>query len=62
MLLSLICRVDALLHDRKGIAALEYGILAAAVIGAVGLAMTSLKTEIATLFNAVATALTNATG
>lgn len=61
MLVKMICRLDALLHDRRGIAALEYGVLAAAVIGAVGLAMTSLKTEIATLFNAVVTAVTNAT-
>jgi Flp pilus assembly pilin Flp len=61
MLLNLICRMDVLLHDRRGIAALEYGIIAAAVLGAVGAAAATLKTDITSLFNVVLTAVTNAT-
>lgn len=62
MLTKVICWLDATLHDRKAIASLEYGIIAAAILGAVGAAMTILKGDISNLFNAVINAVVNATG
>jgi len=43
----------AALRDRKGVSALEYGILAAAILTAVATATTSLGNEIGTFFAAV---------
>lgn len=50
------------LRDRKGISAMEYGILAAALIGVIFTAVTALGTEIGALFNAVIADLKNAGG
>jgi pilus assembly protein Flp/PilA len=52
----------AALRDRKGISAMEYGILAAALIGIIYAAVTALGTEISTMFGAVITDLKNVTG
>jgi pilus assembly protein Flp/PilA len=55
-------RLTALLADRKGISAMEYGILAAAIIGVVATAATNLGTEITAVFTAVINDLKNAVG
>ncbi len=55
-------RMTDALRDRKGISAMEYGILAAAIIGVVATAATNLGTELSTLFNAVVQDLKNAVG
>jgi pilus assembly protein Flp/PilA len=62
MLQVMISRLTAALTDRKGISAMEYGILAAAIIGVVATAATNLGTEITALFNAVILDLKNAVG
>lgn len=49
----LVGKIGAVLHDRKGISAMEYAILAAVILTAVGTALTGLSTEIATLFTTV---------
>lgn len=59
MLQLMIWRLTSVLHDRKGISAMEYGILAAAIIGVVATAATALGTEISSLFNAIIVKLTN---
>lgn len=41
------------LRDRKGISAMEYGILAAALVGVIFAAVTALGAEITTMFNTV---------
>jgi len=48
--------------DSKGISALEYGILAAAIITAVASGVGLLSTEIGSMFNAVITDLKNVAG
>jgi pilus assembly protein Flp/PilA len=53
-------RVTNALRDRRGISAMEYGILAAAIIGVVATAATQLGSNLSTLFNDVITDLTNA--
>jgi Flp pilus assembly pilin Flp len=50
----------ALVYDRRGVSSLEYGILAVAIVGAVATATTVLSTDLTTLFNDIATAITNA--
>jgi len=60
MLQVMISRLTATLRDRKGISAMEYGILAAAIIGVVATAATNLGTELAALFAAVVADLTKA--
>ncbi len=59
---TMVWRVTAALRDRKGISAMEYGILAAAIIGVVATAATNLGAEITALFNAVIADLKNAVG
>ena len=46
--------------DRKGISAMEYGILAAAIIGVVATAASSMGTQLGLLFNTVIGDLANA--
>lgn len=58
----MISRLTAALTGRKGISAMEYGILAAAIIGMVATAATNLGTEVPALFNAVILDLKNAVG
>lgn len=60
MLQLVLARLTALMGDRRGISAMEYGILAAAIIGVVSLAATNLGNEIGLLFNKVVTDLSNA--
>ncbi|HTB42988.1 MAG TPA: Flp family type IVb pilin [Acetobacteraceae bacterium] len=60
MLQLVIARLTVLMGDRRGISAMEYGILAAAIIGVVSLAATNLGNEIGLLFNKVVTDLSNA--
>jgi Flp pilus assembly pilin Flp len=60
MLQLVIARLTILVGDRRGISAMEYGILAAAIIGVVATAASSLGTELGLLFNQVITDLTNA--
>jgi len=63
MLQMMIGQLSSALRDRKGISAMEYGILAAAIIaaiiGVVASAATSLGTEITALFTAIVTKLTH---
>ena len=44
-------KIVAVLYDRKGISAMEYAILGAAVLGAVGTAVTTLGGDITKLFD-----------
>ena len=46
--------------DRKGITALEYGIMAAVMVGVLVVAFTSLTGSLKTLFNTIGTDLTKA--
>ncbi|MGA3399358.1 MAG: Flp family type IVb pilin [Acetobacteraceae bacterium] len=62
MLNWIIGRTVAALRDRKGISAMEYGILAAALIGVIFTAVTALGTEITAMFNAVIADLKTAVG
>jgi pilus assembly protein Flp/PilA len=60
MLQLALARLTSLMGDRRGISAMEYGILAAAIIGVVATAATNLGSEIGLLFNKVVTDLSNA--
>jgi Flp pilus assembly pilin Flp len=51
--------ITAVMHDRKGISALEYAILAAAILGAIGTAFTTIGGDLSTLLGTVKTNLTN---
>ena len=57
MLNAHIGMVYAALRDTKGIAAMEYAILAAAVLGAIGVGFTTLGGDLSTL---ISTMVTNA--
>jgi Flp pilus assembly pilin Flp len=46
--------------DRKGVTALEYGIIAAVTVAAVGVGALAIKTPLETLWAAVSGALVNA--
>lgn len=52
-----LCRVMRLLADRKGVTALEYGVMMAAIIVAVMTILGSLGTELSTAFLNMTTAL-----
>ncbi len=45
--------VLAVLHDRKGVTALEYGVLAAGIVIAVATAAVTLGTDLTSLFTSV---------
>lgn len=62
MIATLKSRILAVLMDRDGISAMEYGILAAAIIGVVATAAATIGTDLGTLMNKVITDLTNAGG
>ncbi len=51
----------AALRDRKGVSAMEYAILAAAILGAVSAAVTVLGGDISSLFVALEGIITSAT-
>jgi Flp pilus assembly pilin Flp len=49
--------ISAALRDRKGIAAMEYAILAAAILGGIGVAFTTIGGDLSTILGKVTTAL-----
>lgn len=49
--------LTAAIKDRKGVTALEYGVLAVAIIGGVSVAATSLGTSLSGLFSRVGASL-----
>jgi pilus assembly protein Flp/PilA len=53
--LALLQQVKA---DRKGVTALEYGVIAAAIVGALVVAMAALVPQLAATFGVITTALT----
>lgn len=57
MLKTLNGMLIAAIHDRKGIAAMEYAILAAAVLGAIGVAFTTLGTDLSIMLGKMTAAL-----
>jgi pilus assembly protein Flp/PilA len=57
MLANLMPILRAVLSDRKGVTALEYGVIAAATVVVGMVAFTGIGTELATIFGAVKTAL-----
>lgn len=54
MLQNVIFTVVAAIRSKKGISALEYGILAAAVVAAVAAGATTLSTDISTMLTGIA--------
>jgi pilus assembly protein Flp/PilA len=60
MLNLLIAYATSALRDRKGISAMEYGILAAAIIGAIATVVTNVGSELSTIFNTLLNELTTA--
>jgi Flp pilus assembly pilin Flp len=60
MLDKIVGTVRAVAHDRKGVSSLEYGILAVAIVGAVATAALTLATDLTSLFDSVASAITAA--
>jgi Flp pilus assembly pilin Flp len=57
MILYIVTKITNALHDRKGVSSLEYGVLAVAVIGAVGLGASVLSTDIGLMFGAITSKL-----
>ena len=55
-------RLADLRDNRKGVTAMEYGLIAAAMVGFVGVAFALIGTDTTTLFDKVSTALTAAGG
>jgi Flp pilus assembly pilin Flp len=49
--------LERLKADRKGVTALEYGVLASAIIVALGIAAAALSTKLGTLFTSVGNAV-----
>lgn len=62
MLKALRARTIRVLCDDRGISAMEYGILAAAIIGVVATAAATIGSDLGTLLNTVITDLVNAGG
>jgi len=52
--------ISAVLRDRKGISAMEYAILAAAILGVVGVAAGQMGTQLSDIFAKVIADLTTA--
>ena len=57
MLLNLYCFLSTFRADRKGVAALEYALMAALVAVAIVTAVTTLGGRIATTFNTISTSV-----
>ena len=57
MLLNLYCFLSTLRADRKGVAALEYALMAALIAVAIVTAVTTLGGKIATTFNTISTSV-----
>lgn len=47
----------AVLHDRRGVTAMEYGMIAAATIVAIAGFMTTISGKLSTIFNTISTSL-----
>jgi Flp pilus assembly pilin Flp len=60
MLKYLAAELRAIRRDQRGISAMEYAILAAAIIGVVATAAATVATDLGSLLNAVAAELVNA--
>jgi pilus assembly protein Flp/PilA len=60
MLQNVVLKIATTLQCRKGVSALEYGILAAAIITAVVGALTNFTTDLTTLFDDIGTKLKTA--
>jgi Flp pilus assembly pilin Flp len=58
----LVGKLCTLLHDRKGISAMEYAILAAVILTVVGTAMTTLGNEITAMVGVVVTKIQGIVG
>jgi pilus assembly protein Flp/PilA len=56
------CRFDDLRHDRKGVTAMEYGIIAATTVVVVGGVVAGLGAPLNTIWTNICTALTAAAG
>ncbi len=55
--MSIITTVRAALNDRKGITALEYGLLASLIVVGIIAGITLIGTKLATTFNTIASSL-----
>jgi pilus assembly protein Flp/PilA len=53
-------RVAEILSDRKGVTAMEYGIIAAVTVVVVGAAMSGIGVSLGTIWTAIGTALSTA--
>jgi len=62
MLDFVLTRLNGIIRDKKGISAMEYAILAAAIIGVVATAASTIGTDLGVLLNKVIDALVNAAG
>jgi Flp pilus assembly pilin Flp len=60
MLNYIVAELQSIHRDQKGISAMEYAILAAAIIGVVATAAGTVGTDLGSLLNAVAGELVNA--
>ncbi len=58
MLQTFYVYVNTLLADRKGVTALEYGVLAAAIIGAIATVAGTIGTDLGALFTSLASDIT----
>jgi pilus assembly protein Flp/PilA len=59
-LLALHAALSRFAAERKGVTALEYGLIAGLIAGVIVLAVTTLGTDIRDVFNRIATAIPNA--
>ena len=53
-------KIEEFKQDQRGVTAIEYGLIAVAVAGIVAIAFATFKTDLATLFGKVTTAIGNA--
>lgn len=60
-MLYIMSKYESLKSDRRGVTALEYGVIAAVIIGVVATAFTTLGTDLNTKLNGLITTLTPAT-
>jgi pilus assembly protein Flp/PilA len=59
MLQNVVSKVAAAVRSNKGISALEYGILAAVIVGAIATAAATLGTDLSNAFNLVGSKITS---
>jgi pilus assembly protein Flp/PilA len=59
---SIIERLRDLRGDRKGVTAMEYGIIAAVTVAAVGAAIVSVGTSLSTIWTSIKTTMATAAG